>query len=302
MLRQRFMLFAALSLSAATLHAQVYLGTSAGNPGGSTGNFLVALGDSALGVNTTGSNNTVVGEYACSSNTTGSNNTAVGTYASGSNITSSDNTAVGYFALLDATGSGNIAVGSQAGVNLTSGSNNIEIGNTAPGNESNTIRIGSTQTATFIAGVNGATASGGVEVFVNTSGKLGTLTSSRRFKEDIVDMGAASDSILKLRPVSFHYKAGYDDGSHLLQYGLVAEEVAMVAPSLVQYDALGQPFTVRYQAVNAMLVNEVQKQHAKVEAQAAELASQRSQIEAQEARIQRLEALLSQKDMEPKAP
>jgi len=122
---------------------------------------------------------------------------------------------------------------------------------------------------------------------------LGTLTSSVRFKEDVATMGEASHDLMKLRPVVFHYKAPYDDGSRLLQYGLIAEEVAKVAPELVQYDATGQPFTVRYHALNAMLLNELQKQHAKVEEQAAELARQKAQIEEQEARIRRLEALLS---------
>jgi hypothetical protein len=101
---------------------------------------------------------------------------------------------------------------------------------------------------------------------------------------------------MKLRPVTFHYKAAYDDGSRLLQYGLIAEEVAKVYPNLVQYDAQGKPFTVRYQALNTMLLNELQKQHAQVDEQKAQLA-------AQEARTQRLEALLERQAVAaPKAP
>jgi uncharacterized protein (DUF3084 family) len=106
-------------------------------------------------------------------------------------------------------------------------------------------------------------------------------------------MGEASDTLMQLRPVTFHYKAPYDDGTRLLQYGLIAEEVAQVAPDLVQYDAAGKPFTVRYHALNTMLLNELQKQHATIEEQAAELARQKAQIKEQEARLKRLETLLA---------
>ena len=347
MVRSSIVLFAALSLSAATAQAQgfnnLYLGTDAGNPAVSTGNRNTALGEFALSSNTSGSDNTAVGSNACLANTNGNSNTAVGSFALASNTTGqvntavgsgalpantngvansgfgtnalnsntsgghntalgfqalftnstgSSNTGVGANALGNATGSNNTALGRFAGINITNGTNNIHIGNNAPGNESNTIRIGNTQTATFLAGVNGATASGGVQVFVDTNGQLGTLTSSKRFKEDVRDMGEASEGLMLLRPVTFHYKAPYDDGSRVLQFGLIAEEVAKVAPDLVQYDPTGQPFTVRYHALNAMLLNELQKQHAKVEEQAAELARQKAQIKEQEARLRRLEALL----------
>lgn len=261
-----------------------------------TGDVNTAVGSGAMPANTTGNANTGLGVNVLNSNTTGGSNTALGFQALFTNVSGGNNTAVGSNALSNATGSGNIALGRLAGLAITSGSNNIDIGNNPPGNESNTIRIGSTQTATFLAGVNGATASSGVQVFVDASGKLGTVTSSNRFKEDVRDMGAASDDLMRLRPVTFHYKAGYDDGSRLLQYGLIAEEVAGVAPDLVQYDDKGQPFTVRYHAVNAMLLNELQKQRAKVGEQAAELARQQSQLESQEARIRRLEARLALRD------
>ncbi|MFY9826873.1 MAG: tail fiber domain-containing protein [Thermoanaerobaculia bacterium] len=275
-----------------------------------TGIANAALGASALNANTTGSANSALGTDSLNDNTTGGSNTAAGFDALFANTTGSNNTALGANALGNSTGSGNIAVGASAGINIGSGSNNIDIGNHAPGNESNTIRIGSsTQTAAFLAGVNGVTVSSGSEVFVDSNGQLGTVTSSIRFKEDVDDMGDASGNLMKLRPVTFHYKAGFDDGSHLLQYGLVAEEVAKVYPALVQYDAKGQPLTVRYHWINAMLLNEVQKQHANAEAQQArvgellsQVAQQKARLEQQEARIQRLEALLAKEAPASQAP
>jgi hypothetical protein len=262
-----------------------------------TGDLNTAVGTGALPSNTTGNTNTAVGVDALDSNTTASSNTAVGYEALFGTSTGSNNTAVGANALSNTSGAGNIGVGRLAGSNITTGSNNIDIGNNPPGNESNTIRIGNTsvQTATFLAGVNGATSSSGTQVFVNSSGQLGTVTSSRRFKEEVEDMGEASAGLMKLRPVTFRYKAAYDDGSRLLQYGLIAEEVAQVYPDLVQYDDQGKPFTVRYHSINAMLLNEVQKQHATIEQQKAEL-------QGQEARIRRLEALVARLAGAPKAP
>jgi hypothetical protein len=116
-------------------------------------------------------------------------------------------------------------------------------------------------TRAFIAVIYGVTASGGSAVYVNSSGQLGTSTSSRRYKEDIQDMGDASNGLIQLRPASFHYKPEYADGPRTMQYGLIAEEVAEVYPDLVQYDPkTGEPETVSYHLVNAMLLNEVQKQ------------------------------------------
>jgi hypothetical protein len=326
-------LLAVLSLGAFALYAtgfeDLYLGTGAGNPATSTGDRNTAIGEYALSSNTSGNDNSAVGaeasffnttgsanaslgSFALGSNTTGSANSAVGTNALDFNTTGDANTALGYQALFgnstganntavganamgSVTGSGNIGIGRLAGSSIGSGSNNIDIGNSAPSNESDTIRIGNTQTRAFLAGVNGATSSSGVAVYVNSSGQLGTVTSSLRFKEDVEDMGEATGDLMKLRPVTFHYKAAYDDGSRLLQYGLIAEEVAKVYPTLVQYDAQGKPFTVRYQALNTMLLNELQKQHAQV-------AEQKAQLAAQEARIQRLEALLERQTVTaPKA-
>jgi hypothetical protein len=221
------------------------------------------------------------------------------------NTNGNNNTALGSGALaLNGSGSGNIAVGLSAGRNITNGSNNIDIGNSAPGNESNTIRIGTTgrQTAAFLAGVDGVTVASGTQVFIDSAGQLGTLTSSVRFKDDVADMGEASRDLMKLRPVTFHYKAAVDKGSHLLQYGLIAEEVAKVYPDLVQYDDQGKPFTVRYHLINVMLLNELQKQHGRAEDLQSQVAEQKGRLEQQEARLERLEALLASSSKLPEAP
>jgi hypothetical protein len=164
-------------------------------------------------------------------------------------------------------------LGDIAGDLLTTGDNNIDIGNEGVPDEANHIRIGTvgTQTATFIAGIHGATASGGVAVYVNSSGQLGTLTSSARFKDDIKPMENASESILALKPVTFRYKKGIDP-AHTSQFGLVAEDVEKVNPALVVRDKEGKPYTVRYEAVNAMLLNEFLKEHREVEEQKAIIA------------------------------
>jgi Chaperone of endosialidase len=268
-----------------------------------TGLVNTAVGSGTLNANTTGSANSGFGVGALNSNTTGGSNTALGFQALFGVTTANNNTAVGANALGNASGSGNVALGRLAGYNITSGSNNIDIGNNPPGNESNTIRIGSsTQTKAFLAGVNGVTVSSGTAVYIDSNGQLGTVTSSVRFKEDVESMGDASEGLMKLRPVTFHYKAPYDDGTHLLQYGLIAEEVAKVFPDLVQYDQQGKPFTVRYHEINTMLLNELQKQHGKVAEQQAEVTRLKSQLAEQEARIQRLEALLARQPEAPKAP
>ena len=248
-----------------------------------TGDVNTAIGSGTMPSNTSGNANTAVGVNTLNSNTTGGSNTGLGFQALFANTAGINNTAVGAGALALGGGSGNIGVGFQAGRNVTNGSNNIHIGHIAPGNESNTIRIGTTQTATFLAGVNGTTISSGTQVFIDSNGQLGTITSSLRFKEDVADMGNSSQDLMKLRPVTFHYKT---DGSHLLQYGLIAEEVAKVYPDLVQYDDQGKPFTVRYHLINVMLLNELQKQHGRAE----EL---QAKLDEQEARLKRLEALLA---------
>jgi hypothetical protein len=252
-----------------------------------TGFDNTAEGFAALFSNTTGSDNTATGALALSANTTGSNNTAFGQATLFSNTTGRQNTAVGFFALLNSTGSNNIALGPNAGINLTTGSHNIDIGNRGVEGESNTLRIGAKQTATFIAGIRGVTVAGGVGVIVGTNGQLGTRTSSERFKDQIKPMDKASEAILALKPVTFRYKKELDpDG--IPQFGLVAEQVERVNPALVARDEKGQVYTVRYEAVNAMLLNEFLKEHRKVEEQQNEIDALKAELKEQRASIQRV--------------
>ena len=253
-----------------------------------TGVDNAANGAYALYSNTTGGDNTANGVVALISNTTGSGNTANGEEALYYNTTGDENVADGAGALeSNTTGSGNIAMGFNAGINLTNGNNNIDIGNAGAAHESNTIRIGRTppgnssngHTKTFIAGIYGVAAAQGVAVYVNSSGQLGTKTSSERFKDEIKPMDKASEAILALHPVTFRYKHELDPEG-IPQFGLVAEQVEKVNPDLVARDAQGKVYTVRYEAVNAMLLNEFLKQHRKVEEQAATIAKQQKQIEA----------------------
>jgi Chaperone of endosialidase len=233
-----------------------------------TGSANTAKGWQALWVNTTGGSNTATGFSALQNNSSGFGNTATGISALFSNTTGNNNTAIGDAALLRTrTGSNNIAMGSDAGEKLVTGSNNIYIGN-AGADESSGIRIGTTgiHTKTFIAGISGATVPTGVAVIVDGSGHLGTTTSSARFKEEIKPMDKASDAILALKPVTFHYKQEIDPEG-IPQFGLVAEEVEKVNPDLVARDEQGKPYTVRYEAVNAMLLNEFLKEHRTVENQ-----------------------------------
>ena len=169
-------------------------------------------------------------------------------------------------ALLLNTGSNNIGLGYNAGQNLTTGSNNIDLGNAGVAGESNRIRIGTkgTQQATFIAGISGKTVAGGVGVIIDTSGHLGTVVSSERFKDEIKPMDKASEAILALQPMTFRYKHELDPEG-IPQFGLVAEQVEKVNPDLVARDEQGKPYTVRYEAVNAMLLNEFLKEHRTVQ-------------------------------------
>ena len=168
------------------------------------------------------------------------------------------------------SGSKNIAIGLAAGANLTTGNNNIDVGNNGVGGESNTIRIGTqgTQTATFIAGIRGTPITGGIPVGVNSSGQLGVAPSSQRFKQNIQPMDKVSEALFALKPVTFRYKKEIDPAG-TPQLGLVAEEVEKVNPDLVARDDEGKPYTVRYDAVNAMLLNEFLKEHRKVQEQEA---------------------------------
>jgi len=246
-----------------------------------SGDHNTATGGAALLDNTNGTGNTATGRAAMAEHTTGSENTATGWQAL-FNGTGHKNTADGAFALFsNTTGKGNIALGFQAGLNLTAGDNNIDIGNPGSAGDSNTIRIGkqATHTATVIAGISGTTVAGGVTVVVDTNGHLGTVTSSERFKDEIKPMDKASEAILALKPVSFRYKHELDSVG-IPQFGLVAQQVAKVNPDLVARDAQGKVYTVRYEAINAMLLNEFLKEHRNVQKLETTVAQQQKEIQA----------------------
>ena len=265
---------------------------------GGSGNFNVAVGFEALFQDGTGNNNTAIGASAIGLTRFGSNNTAVGNGALFFNDSGNNNTCLGFNALANTTGSSNIAIGESAGINLTTGSNNIDIGNKGKAGESNYIRIGTkgTHTHTLIAGISGATVAGGVGVIIDTNGHLGTVVSSERFKDEVKPMDKASEVILALKPVTFRYKQEIDpDG--IPQFGLVAEQVEKVNPALVARDDQGKPYTVRYEAVNAMLLNEFLKEHREVQEQKAtivefkkEIANLTATVKEQAAQIQKVSA------------
>ncbi len=268
-----------------------------------TGTDNTAIGTAALQNNTTGLGNTVVGASALfgSFNSHGSSNTAVGAAAMFRNRGGDFNTATGQVALFhnssgndntangdsalarNTTGSNNIGVGAFAGFHLTIGDNNIDIGNKGVTDESNTIRIGrkGTQLATFIAGIHGTPTAGtnAVPVVIDSEGQLGTVSSSARFKDEIKPMDKASETILGLKPVTFHYKS---DNTGTAQFGLIAEEVAKANPDLVVRDEKGEIYTVRYEAVNAMLLNEFLKAHRRIEEQGRKLQEQEATIAQQQ--------------------
>jgi hypothetical protein len=252
-----------------------------------------ATGAGALLSNTTGSFNAANGAFALLNNTMGTGNTAEGHQALVSNTIGILNTASGDDALfVNTTGSRNTAVGSGAGDNLTTGDNNIDIGADVEGvaGESNTIRIGNTDiTDTFIRGISGATVASGATVLVAANGHLGTVTSSKRFKEEIKPMDKASEALLSLKPVTFRYKKDIDPVG-ISQFGLVAEEVEKVNPDLVVRDEEGKPYSVRYDQVNAMLLNEFLKEHRKVQDLEATVARQQRQIEVLASGLEKLSA------------
>jgi len=255
-----------------------------------TGSVNTAVGAHALQNNTTGSLSVAVGPYTLRDNTIG-RNTAIGAQAMQLNTTGTDNTAVGYAALAsNLTGKFNTALGFFAGVNVT-GDRNIVIGGGNPGfaGENNTTRIGTFQTRAFIAGIRGVTTGNNdaVPVVIDSDGQLGTVSSSSRYKTDIKPIEKASESILALQPVSFRYKVHNDNPPN---FGLIAEEVAKVNPDLVFCDADGKPYTVRYDAVNAMLLNEFLKEHRKVQELEANGVRQQKQIEELSAGLQKVSA------------
>jgi Chaperone of endosialidase len=261
-----------------------------------TGHDNTATGASALANNTTGQQNTAAGSQALFSNTTGHNNVANGFQALSSN-TESANTAIGAFALFNnTTGAGNTAVGDSALFNNTTGVGNVALGSGAGVNvttASNVIAIGATgadvSNTTWIANIYGTTTMSGANlpVLVSDTGQLGTEFSSRRFKKEIKPMDQASEAILSLKPVTFHYKS---DKANTPQFGLIAEEVAEVTPDLVVRDKEGKIYTVRYDQINAMLLNEFLKEHRIVQALKkdfqATVAQQQKKIQALTARLE----------------
>src|SRR5215472_6191006 len=277
-----------------------------------------ALGSGALHNNTDGESNTAVGAGALDNNRLGSRNTGTGIVALETSRLDNgpDNTADGYRALDENNGSRNtgigwnalasvsqgtenIALGHSAGRNLSrSDSYNIEIGNRGVAGESNTIRIGDAdQTKTFIAGVSGAGVTG-APVVVNANGKLGTAPSSERFKDEIKPIGKASEAIFALKPVTFRYKKELDPNG-TKQFGLVAEEVEKVDRDLVVRDSDGKPYAVRYDAVNAMLLNEFLKEHHRVAALKSGAAQLTARLKAQDSKIQKVSAQLEMSQSTP---
>jgi hypothetical protein len=254
-----------------------------------TGSANTANGSRALGSNDSGSFNTATGFQALFNNTGGNSNNATGFKALFHNVTGAENTAIGDSAGHDITGSYNICVGSQAGYSLTTGDNNIDIGSDGVAAEANTIRIGTegTQLATYIAGIDDVVISGD-QVCVSSDGQLGECgPSSARFKHDIAPMEKASEVLLSLKPVTFRYNANLDP-KEAAQFGLVAEEVEKIAPYLVRYDKRGKINGVRYEAVNAMLLNEFIKEHHQVQEQRKEIDGLKAELKDQRALIQKV--------------
>lgn len=257
------------------------------------GNSNTAIGYLSLSANTAGGSNTATGSAALPANTTGYGNTATGFDALFSNTTADYNTGIGALTLLNnATGTLNIALGYEAG-SLISGSSNIAIGNSGVTGESGTVRIGTAgnHTKTFVAGIRGITtgASDAIAVMIDSNGQLGTTSSARRTKNDIADMDAASSGLMKLRPVTFHYKTEMGASEPRTQYGLIAEEVAEVYPGLVTRSRDGQAETVMYQFLPSMLLNEYQKQQRAMHAQTIRIAELERERMTQAVRINALE-------------
>jgi hypothetical protein len=277
-----------------------------------TGIRNTALGYRTLHDNTTGVSNTAVGSTALRNKRGGDRNTATGDAALFANEAGNDNTANGFHALAhneEATANANTAIGSRAlennrgghdnialgykaGANFAPGSNNIYIGNIGLTGENGTIRIGdASQTKTFIAGIAGSSVTGAA-VSVNDNGQLGTTPSSQRFKDEIKPMDEVSEAIFALEPVTFRYKKDVDpDG--IPQFGLVAEDLARVNPDLVVRDTSGKPYTVRYDAVNAMLLNEFLKEHRKVKNLESVLSQLTSRLQEQDLKVQKMSEQLT---------
>ncbi|HYS55418.1 MAG TPA: tail fiber domain-containing protein [Thermoanaerobaculia bacterium] len=267
-----------------------------------TGYDNTAVGTSALYSNVGGTDNTAIGRLALFNNTIGLYNTAGGASALQSNVGGGSNTAFGYNALMNSnahsntavgyqallnttTGTLNIALGNSAGSAITTGIENIDIGNGGTNSDTETIRIGVTQTRAFMAGIRFVTTGNAdaIPVYIDSAGQLGNASSSRRFKFDINDMSSVTDGLMQLRPVTFRYLAHGHNAA--LQYGLIAEEVAEVYPELVVRDKDGQPDAIMAQFLAPMLLNEVQKQHRKIEEQQNTIDALTRRLEAVESRL-----------------
>ena len=288
-----------------TSQKNLFVGRYAG--ANNTGDLNLFVGEDTGYSNTSGTGNTFLGVEAGYSNDSGNDNVYLGfqsglasvgnnnvylgpsvAYGGYPGDSGNNNTYVGYaVAYNNTTGSNNNYLGYMAGFNNGTGSSNIYLGSQGASGESNVIRIGTQgssdgqQNSTFIAGIYGATSSSGVPVFINSNGQLGTLTSSLRFKERVRDMGNITNDLMRLRPVTFFYKPEYENGPRAAQYGLIAEEVEKVFPQLVAYDKDGKPYTVRYQYLAPMLLNELQKQYHRVEQQATVIMAQQEQLQTQ---------------------
>jgi trimeric autotransporter adhesin len=252
------------------------------------GPLNTAVGYQALFANVSGLENTAIGDQALLNNT-GNFNVAVGGAALLVNTGGNDNTALGGGALNDTTGDDNTAVGFQAGILATSGSHNVYIGSGMSG-------VAGESNACYIASIFGQTSTNGMPVFINSNNKLGTTTSSKRFKDEVKPMDKASETIFALKPVTFRYKKDLDPEG-IPQFGLVAEEVQDVNPALVVRDKEGKPYSVRYDQVNAMLLNEFLKEHKsfleeqrKVQKLEAALAAVNQRLKEQEAKIEKVSA------------
>ena len=243
-----------------------------------------ATGSNALGSNTTGFRNTANGANTLYFNTTGYRNTANGYQALYFNTTGGRNTAEGYQALFHNTGSDNVGLGFNAGSNLTTGSGNVCIGNGVLGlaGESNITRIRNIY----------ASVASGRAVYINSDNKIGTLSSSRRYKEEIKAMDKASERLFELKPVTFRYKKEVDP-ERALSFGLIAEDVVEVSAELITRDEKGNPQTVRYEAVNAMLLNEFLKEHRTVQELKEEIKTLTATVKEQASQIQDVSAQLA---------
>ncbi|MBV9506432.1 MAG: tail fiber domain-containing protein [Acidobacteriia bacterium] len=262
----------------------------------SSGVANTGIGPGALQLNVSGNYNTGVGQAALQFST-GSANTGVGSLSLNQEVSGSNNTAIGAGSLEALqTGTGNTGIGFNAGGYLTSGSNNIYIGNLGTAGENGTLRIGTagTQTSLYLAGVTASSLPNGAPlVWDTTTNQVGYTSSSRRYKEDIADMGEVTSGLMQLRPVTFRYRQPSTDGSKPVQYGLIAEEVEEIYPDLVAHSADGQVETVKYQVLDSMLLNEVQRQHREIGAQRDQIRGLEQQNQMLQDRLARLEAAIA---------